>query len=308
MSGRSRKAEIMQLGTDAWLCAAYGNGVFILGKLNKIAWSADGISWNEVSTSGYVYSLEWSDETNRFYGVVVAEKTDDTYLLSSADGKSWTRSKITLPSITDYIYASSLFYGKGSFVLRAVAHTGGLAYPTYLCRGTSGTGAYGITSSGSAGPGSVTPGLCFAGGFFFGSHQNEYISENGSSWKQIYFTGDASTVRGFDVAYGNGVYVGKTYAGYIYTTKSITAAASPTFEYKTKLENIAMAARYPHMLFGGGQFVCVGNDLVYTSTDGAAWHRKDIPEFTGLEAYCAATNGKKVVIAGKSGMIGLLPL
>lgn len=307
MSGDAKRVDVMQIGTGAWLCAAYGNGVFVMGGKDRLVWSADGIHWREAMLSGYVYNLEWSDEANMFYGVANAVSTDDAYFLSSVDGKSWTQSKITLPSISDYSYAASLVYGKGAFVLRAVAHDMGLAYPTYLCRSAVGTGAYGIAGSGTAGPGSVNPGLCFSGGFFFASHQNEYISEYGSSWKQIHFTGSV-TVRGFDVAYGNGVYVGKAYTGHIYTAKNISAAASPTFEYKTRLENIATDIPYPHLLFGGGKFICVGNGLVYTSADGTGWNRIDIPECTGVTVYCAATNGKKVVVAGKNGMVGVFHL
>jgi hypothetical protein len=100
--------EEVTMPSAGWYGIAYGNGRFVATGINKAAWSADGVTWEEVVMPSAGGNIAYGN------GRFVTLSGNGTKVIWSEEGIIWT--EVTLPKPSDYWHLITITYGNGKFV------------------------------------------------------------------------------------------------------------------------------------------------------------------------------------------------
>lgn len=277
-----------------WSAITYGNGKFVAmaDSSNKVAYSEDGITWNEstLPSTGIWYALAYGN------GKFVAVNYDHHDVIYSYDGINWYTTSLASTnncwssiaygngkfvvvsdgySVANYsedginwnsttlvngIMPSSLVYGNGKFV--------GVDYYGYALYSEDG-----ITWNESTFPLSAAYTLTYGNGKFVAITTNgtaAAYSEDGITWNTITLPGNDDSVGYISLTYGNGKFVIISSGT---TTKSAYSYDGVTW-YSSNLLDTMMS----YVTYGNGKFVAISSGYTTTnySYDGITWYNKEL--------------------------------
>jgi hypothetical protein len=235
--------------TATWTQLIYGGGLFLLLSNGPYALtSPDGVTWSLITfpTPGSWFAA-WGN--NQF--VAVCQST--SVAMTSPDGVAWTQRQLPFSATWQ-----QMAYGAGVFVV-ANNSSNWITSPDGI--------TWSIRSSGFA---QTITGLAYANNLFVAvtSSTAQYVtSPDGVAW----------TVRSYSptgvgaVAYGAALWVVvATSANYYTSPDAITWTLQTTFP---------VSPSTPKLIFGGSQFVEIGNGQAVgaTSSNGLAWTQQTLP-------------------------------
>jgi hypothetical protein len=240
--------------SSAWASVTYGQGKFVAvgsntaGNTGQAMYSTDGISWT-LATG--VPNHSWSSVT---YGngkfVAVGWMG---WIMYSSDGVSWSASSASFSGNT----LIGLAYGNGKFI---TSYSNGYYYSTDGSNWTQ------------LNLGSTRNRITFGNGQFLALDGNAGLprwSTDGINWTTTSDTTPQNTYF-FNVAYGDGIYLGTTSAG-------VPKSAYSTDNGRTWTLLSIPTDNYDSITFGNGLFAAIGYDStahvpygIY-SRDGTSW-------------------------------------
>ena len=312
---------------------AYGANKYIAVGLynNRVAHSADGITWSDAGVSGIppagFSSVIYAD--NKFVAVARSADSDSTpRAMYSTDGLSWT-------SATEAERNSwaSVTYGDGKFVAVAENGTNRVMYSAdgeswsnenvsvpdstwysttygggkFVAVANNGTYAAmystdGITWTAASAPSGAWTGVAYSDGTYVAVQRSNtphvmYSTDGGANWKTDGVTG-VDDAKWFAVTYGGGKFVATAWNGtekqVMYSSNGIDWASTPTPSLQHDWRVIT---------YGGGKFVAAADDTgsdktpIMYSRDGVTWDG-DLTKltFTNDKAYDSADGTEMTTI------------
>lgn len=257
--------------SSSLFAVTYGNGVFVaVGTDGTILMSSDGNVWtSRVPGNNFVLN-GLANGNNRFVAVGAGGR-----VMTSIDGLSWSNQNSgTLNDLNKVVFGGGLFVAVGSSAI--LTSTNGTAW--VLRSGLSATAVtYGngmfLAADGPTGNGVI-------------------ISTNGINWTQAAFS-----VSPFDIAYGNGVFIGVAAYGPIYRSTDGTNW--------TQIDYMPYGNR-PYLntvAFGNGRFVATGYyGGIIESPDGNTW--SPVVYLSPWDSLNCVSYGNGLFLAGGSNYRG----
>lgn len=246
---------------------AYGNGVFVaVGAEGTILTSSDGEIWinrvadNDLVLNGVAYG------NHRLVAVGNGGR-----VLTSADGVSWTAGVSgTTNNLDDIAFGGGMFATVGSKGIRT--STNGVDWTQQ-----SGLPATAVTYGN---------GMFVAVNNIINSGAGVFVSTNGMDWSVA-----APTIAMFDVAYGNGVFVG------VYSFGPVLRSTNAVDWVQIDYAPAGSRAYLNSIAFGNGHFVAAGSGYggIITSADGLTWSPAMYPSRWDYLNCVAYGNGLFVV-------------
>ena len=264
-----------------WKCVCYGDGKFIAGQFDTVAYSDDGIIWHEGNCVKGVKSICYGN--GKFVGLQHISASSSCAICSE-DGINWIDNDTYMPDDIVGAGYDSICYGNGKYV--AVGIKEGYGHIAYSEDGITWTETKILMSASSVCYGANK--FVIVGSYTFG-RQAAY-SEDGITWNLVDMS---ATHKLLSVCYGNGKFVavgdntGK-YCGGMYSEDGITWV-------KTDLP----IGYYDSICYGNGKYVAVGikegyGHIAY-SEDGITWTETNLPIGSSFVSICY-DNGKFIAI------------
>jgi len=246
---------------------AFGNGTFVaVGSGGSVLTSTDGLSWTNHALTPLAAPTLQSIVFDQ--GLFVAVSSDDNgSLWSSADGISWTNIGFELER-----HFQKVIFGGGKFV--AVGNSmqvssNGLDWEPAQFPEISDSGLFDSVAYGNGV--FVATQQPARGNYFSCGSVGLLVSPDGVNWADMTPTNGLSLSQ---VAFGNGQFVAwDSSSGEVtYSSDGINWTASAPLGDGTRY----LPGGAVHLALGGGLFVAVGydnlgNDTLFSSTDGASW-------------------------------------
>jgi len=263
----------------------YNGSKFVaVGYNGKMAYSADGISWTNVTNN--TFSTSWITAIAYGNGRFVAGSKDGK-MAYSTDGTYWT-------AVTNSIFGTEpiykITYGNGMFIA-----VGGGSSGSKMAYSTNGTSWTAVTNNTFSSIPSAINGIIYDNGKFVavGSNGKIAYSSNGTTWTAVANStfGETSINR---VAYGNGKFVAVGSSGKMaYSTDGVTWTAIPAGTG----EGTSTFTSNPiyDIAYGNGKFIAVGGTRMAYSLDGVTWTA--IPSGTG-EGTCPISGTNCIIYGG----------
>jgi len=282
---------------------AYGNGKFVAGGANEMAYSSNGATWTAVADSTFgdgdtIEEIIYSN--NRFIAVGwnynrLVLGNNGGKMATSTDGVTWT----AVDSGLSAIYA--ITYGNGRFV--AGGDRGKMAYSsdgvtwTAIADSTFGTSTISAIAYGNG---------KFAAGGYYGKMA---YSSDGITWTAVAdskFDGSTKAIaygNGKFVAGGNGAQIACSSDGATWTLAGEEILGSVPGAYGIETCGINAIA------FGNNRFVAVGESgKIAVSTDGTTWTVVEDSKSGSMDVINAIAYGNgKFVAGGYYGKMAYLP-
>jgi photosystem II stability/assembly factor-like uncharacterized protein len=244
--------------TKYWTSVVFDNSQYVVCAYNEsnIYTSNDGVLWTANSISSFLNSNHlW---VNIIYGngIFIVTPNSSSIIGRSTDGINWT--EISLPAISNWKGGA---YGNGLFVIAAENST------------VSATSANGITWTqrvlpASAGWNNIE--YLNTNFFIVGANNNILLqSSNGIAWTSLTLP---SINSWSSIAYGNGVYV-------ILSSDGTTLRSTDLVTWNTS----SLVSGSWSKIFYRNNFIAIGNNLAYTSSDGITWTQRTIGNYNWFD-------------------------
>ena len=167
-------------------CAAFGAGVFVAAQgvnTTGIQWSADGTSWNTVTTTNFMSAVAWDGQ--KFLGIGAGG------METSKDGKNWTSVSTTGVPAGSVVFVGEGFGGGGLTFANGLYIAWGTLNGTAMILTSTDGKAWQQASIGSISPGGVIGAVAYGAGKYLALGNASdgssllFQSTDGLTWSKV---------------------------------------------------------------------------------------------------------------------------